>query len=140
MYDVDSSGTASQHRAPYGDSYNINLFERPFTQKDMTYMPMWISQLSKSPGDNWYYVFITFLIGSNPNDPVNIDYGVEIDKVRDGFGDVLVWAQPPYQTEWTTDGLKFIPNLITMSAAHRPKNQTRTPLPAHLIRDMGMKP
>src|ERR1700690_3672382 len=26
IYDVDSSGTASQHRAPYGDSYNINLF------------------------------------------------------------------------------------------------------------------
>ncbi|HUH96526.1 MAG TPA: hypothetical protein VLZ89_04150, partial [Anaerolineales bacterium] len=37
IYDVDSSGTASQHRAPYGDSYNIGLFERPFTQKDMTY-------------------------------------------------------------------------------------------------------
>ena len=106
IYDVDSSGTASQHRAPYGDSYNLNLFERPFTQKDMTYIPsLDINTFQINSDDNWYYVFIT-LIGSNPNDPVNIDYGVEIDKDRDGFGDVLVWAQPPYTTDWTTNGVK----------------------------------
>jgi len=106
VYDVDSSGTASQHRAPYGDSYNIDLFERPFTQKDMTYMPsVDINTFQITSDDNFYYVFIT-LIGNNPNDPANIDYGVEIDKDRDGFGDALVWAQPPYNTTWTTDGVK----------------------------------
>ena len=106
MYDVDSSGTASQHRAPYGDSYNINLFERPFTQKDMTYVPsLDINTFQITSDDNFYYVFIT-LIGNNPNDPINIDYGVEIDKDRDGFGDVLVWAQPPYTTDWSTNGVK----------------------------------
>src|SRR5271157_5972519 len=106
MYDVDSSGTAPQHRAPYGDSYNINLFERPFTQKDMTYVPsLDINTFQITSDDNWYYVFIG-LIGNNPNDPINIDYGVEIDKGRDGFGDVLAWAQPPYGTQWTTDGVK----------------------------------
>jgi len=106
IYDVDSSGTAPQHRAPYGDSYNINLFERPFTQKDMTYIPsLDINTFQITSDDNWYYVFIT-LIGSNPNDPANIDYGVEIDKDHDGFGDVLVWAQPPYTTDWSTNGVK----------------------------------
>jgi hypothetical protein len=106
IYDVDSSGTASQHRAPYGDSYNINLFERPFTQKDMTYIPsLDINTFQIASDDNFYYVFIT-LIGSNPNDPANIDYGVEIDKDHDGFGDVLVWAQPPYITQWTTNGVQ----------------------------------
>ena len=30
VYDVDSSGTASEKRAPYGDSYKINRLERPF--------------------------------------------------------------------------------------------------------------
>jgi Hint domain len=106
IYDVDSSGTASQHRAPYGDSYNINLFERPFTQKDMTYIPsLDINTFQITSDDNFYYVFIT-LIGDNPNDPAKIDYGVEIDKDHDGFGDVLVWAQPPYSTEWTTNGVK----------------------------------
>ena len=106
IYDVDLSGTASQHRAPYGDSYNINLFERPFTQKDMTYIPsLDINTFQIASDDNFYYVFIT-LIGSNPNDPANIDYGVEIDKDHDGFGDVLVWAQPPYITQWTTNGVQ----------------------------------
>lgn len=105
-YDVDSSGTASQHRAPYGDSYNINLFERPFTQKDMTYIPsLDISTFQITSDANFYYVYIT-LIGNNPNDPANIDYGVEIDKDHDGFGDVLVWAKPPYGIRWTTGGVK----------------------------------
>jgi len=105
-YDVDSSGTASQHRAPYGDSYNIDLFERPFTQKDMSYISsLDINTFQLSSDDTWYYVFIT-LIGTNPNDPSKIDYGVEIDKDHDGFGDVLVWAQPPYTTNWTTNGVK----------------------------------
>jgi hypothetical protein len=106
VYDVDSSETASQHRAPYGDSYNINLFERPFTQKDMTYVPsLDINTFQLTSDSTWYYVFIG-LIGNNPNDPIKIDYGVEIDKAHDGFGDVLVWAQPPYGTKWTTDGVK----------------------------------
>ncbi|HEY9153342.1 MAG TPA: hypothetical protein VIN60_10685 [Anaerolineales bacterium] len=105
-YDVDSSGTASQHRAPYGDSYNLNLFERPFTQKDMTYIPsLDINTFQIASDTNFYYVFIT-LIGNNPNDPINIDYGVEIDQHRDGFGNILIWAQPPYTTQWTTNGVK----------------------------------
>lgn len=105
-YDVDSSGTASQHRTPYGDSYDLNLFERPFTQKDMTYVPsLDIKTFQLSSDGTWYYVFIG-LVGSNPNDPINIDYGVEINKTLDGFGDVLVWAQPPYGTTWTTTGVK----------------------------------
>jgi hypothetical protein len=105
-YDVDSSGTAPQHRAPYGDAYDLNQFERPFTQKDMTYLPnVDIVTFQLSSDASWYYVFIT-LIGTNPNDPINIDYGVEFNKNRDGFGDTLIWAQPPYKTTWSTDGLK----------------------------------
>jgi hypothetical protein len=38
IYDVESSGTAPEKRAPYGDSYDINRLERPF-QQDMTYIP-----------------------------------------------------------------------------------------------------
>jgi hypothetical protein len=118
-YDVDSSGTASQHRAPYGDSYNLNLFERPFTQKDMAYIPsLDINTFQITSDTNFYYVFIT-LIGNNPNDPTNIDYGVEIDKNHDGFGDVLVWAQPPYTKQWSTNGVKVFtdPNHDTGGAS-----------------------
>jgi hypothetical protein len=106
FYDVDSSGTAPQHRAPYGDSYNINLFERPFTQKDMNYIAsLDIYSFQISSDTNFYYAFVS-LIGNDPNDPSKIDYGIEIDKDRDGFGDVLIWAQPPYDSQWTTAGVK----------------------------------
>ncbi len=105
-YDVESSGTAPQHRAPYGDVYDRNLFERPFTQADMTYVPsLDIKTFQLSSDGTWYYTFVK-LIGNNPNDPINIDYGIEIDKDKDGFGDVLIWAQPPYTTQWTTNGVK----------------------------------
>src|SRR5258708_18427324 len=104
-YDVDSSGNAPQHRAPYGDVYDLNRLERPFTQQDMTYLPsVDITRFRMSSDSTWYYAFIE-LIGSNPKDAVHIDYGIEIDKDRDGFGDVLVWAVPPYSSQWTVHGV-----------------------------------
>jgi hypothetical protein len=119
MNDVDTSGTGALHRTPYGDSYELNLFERPFTQKDMTYLPnLDINTFQLSSDATWYYVFIT-LIGTNPNDPIKIDYGVEINKNRDGFGDTLIWAQPPYSMTWATDGVKVYtdPNHDTAGAS-----------------------
>ncbi|MCL4527932.1 MAG: hypothetical protein M1282_00775 [Chloroflexi bacterium] len=104
-YDVESQSNANLHRAPYGDVYRLNRLERPFTQSDMTYLPnLDIVRFRISSDDEWYYIFIE-LIGSNPNDPLNIDYGVEIDQNQDGFGDILIWARPPYSTTWATDGV-----------------------------------
>ena len=105
-YDVDTSGTGAEHRTTGGESYDFNLFERPFTQSDMTYVPnLDITTFQINTDGTWYYVFI-HLVGSDPNDPINIDYGVELNKNKDGFGDTLVWAQPPYTTTWSTNGVK----------------------------------
>lgn len=104
-YDVESSGTGPEHRAPYGDVYRLNRLERPFTQMDMTYLPnVDIERFRITTDNNWDYIF-TELIGTNPNDPLNISYGVELDQQRDGFGEYLIWAQPPYTTTWTTSGV-----------------------------------
>jgi hypothetical protein len=105
-YDVDSSGTGSEHRAPYGDSYNINLFERPFTQTDMTYLPqldITTFQLSEDP--TWYYVSFD-LVGGDMNEPAGINYGVELDVDHDGFGDYLIWAFPPYTPQWLAETVR----------------------------------
>ncbi len=99
-YDVDSSVTAPENRAPYGDSYNINLFERPFTQTTMTYIPaLDINIFRLSQDATWYYVTLQ-LNGGDMNDPIGIDYGVEIDTNHDGIGDYLIWANQPYETSW----------------------------------------
>jgi len=101
FYDVDSSGTASEKRAPYGDSYNINRLERPF-QQDMTYIAdMDIVNASVSQDDNWFYVSFK-LAGGNPNNPLGINYGVELDTNHDGFGDYIIWAHPTYTNAWDT--------------------------------------
>lgn len=101
VYDIESSGTGLEGRAPGGDSYKINLFERPFLQ-DMTYVPdMDIHRFGLSQDEEWYYVFI-YLIGDNPNNPLGINYSVEIDLDFDGFGDFIIWANPSYRVSWDT--------------------------------------
>ncbi len=105
-YDVDSSGTAPEHRAPYGDSYDRNLFERPFTQSVMDYLAELDIVTFRMVQDNtWTYVFVE-LTGGDLNSSAGVDYGVEIDTNHDGFGDVLVWAHPPYAATWSTDTVK----------------------------------
>ena len=100
-YDVESNSTALEKRAPYGDSWDINRLERPFLQ-DMTYVSdLDIHSFSVVGDDTWWYVSID-LIGSEPNNSLGINYGVEIDLDHDGFGDYLIWAHPPFSTSWDT--------------------------------------
>jgi hypothetical protein len=101
MYDVVSSEAG----APYGDSYKLNRFERPFLQ-DMTYVAdLDISKFSISEDQDWYYASLQ-LAGSDPNNPMGIDYGAEIDQNADGAGDFLIWTRPPYTTEWSTTSVQ----------------------------------
>lgn len=103
VYDVDSRGTASEHRAPYGDSYKLNRFERPFTQTVMNYLPDVDIQTFRATSDqNWFYIFID-IAGPSAAGGLTADYGVELDFDRDGHGDFLIWAQPPYASSWTTE-------------------------------------
>lgn len=101
VYDVESAGTAREQRAPYGDTYEWNRLERPF-QQDMTYVSdLDISQFIVAKDSDWWYVSLK-LIGVDPNNVQGIHYGVELDLDRDGFGDYLIWAHPPYTEQWDT--------------------------------------
>ncbi|MDP2778601.1 MAG: hypothetical protein Q8O48_13255, partial [Anaerolineales bacterium] len=105
FYDVESSATAPEKRAPYGDSYDINRLERPFLQ-DMTYIPdLDVETFSLSKDADWYYVSVR-LIGKDPNNALGINYAVELDKNSDGFGDFIILAQPPYTSDWSADNVQ----------------------------------
>jgi len=105
VFDAESSGTAAEKRAPYGDSYDIYRLERPFTQ-DMTYIPeMDIVTYNVRVTTDWIYVSIE-LIGTELNNEMEVHYGVELDLDRDGFGDYLIWSNPPYSDEWSTNGVQ----------------------------------
>ena len=104
--DTDSSGTGPEKRAPYGDSYKLNRFERPFL-KDMTYVSdMDIHKFGLSQDTDWYYISIE-LIGNDPNNALGINYGIEIDLDVDGFGDYIIWAGAPYGLEWDTSTVQI---------------------------------
>ena len=101
FYDVESAGTAPQQRAPYGDSYDRNLLERPFTQEMGYVADLDIVRITVASDSNWWYVSVK-LIGMDPNNALGINYGVELDIDRDGFGDYIIWAHPPYTDQWDT--------------------------------------
>lgn len=117
--DVTSVDTASENRAPYGDSYENNRLERPFTQ-DMIYIPdMDISAFSISEDEEWYFVSIG-LVGNNPNNASNIRYMLELDTNLDSFGDFMIVADPPYSESWTADNIKIYADTNKDSAGISP--------------------
>jgi len=105
--DVVSVDTAAEKRAPYGDSYDINRFERPFMQ-DMTYVAdLDIVTFNMAHDEKFFYVSIE-LIGTDPNNDLGINYGVELDTNADGFGDMIIIARPPYNVDWSTDNVQIV--------------------------------
>jgi hypothetical protein len=105
VFDVESSGTGPEKRAPYGDSYDIYRMERPFSQ-EMDYIPdLDIATYNVRITEDWIYVSIE-LIGKEPNNEIGIHYGVELDLNGDGFGEYILWSNPPYTPEWSTDGVQ----------------------------------
>ncbi|MCC7118522.1 MAG: hypothetical protein IT310_08365 [Anaerolineales bacterium] len=106
IYDVESSGTAPEKRAPYGDSYDIDRLERPFLA-DMTYVSdLDIASFIVGEDDQWYYVSVK-LIGKDPNNALGINYGIELDTNHDGFGDYAIVANPPYAAAWETSNVNI---------------------------------
>lgn len=107
ILDVVSADTAAEKRAPYGDSYDINRFERPFLQ-DMTYVAdLDIASFNLGYDEKFFYVSIE-LVGTDPNNDIGIDYAVEFDIDADGFGDRVIVARPPYSPNWSVDNVQVL--------------------------------
>jgi hypothetical protein len=105
LSDRSSAPFADEKRA-IGDSYDRNIFERPFTSEEMVYQ----GYLDIAPGAElslappWVYVSI-FLVAA-PQVDTSATYGIELDLNLDGRGDWLIVASTPLSSEWSTNGVR----------------------------------
>jgi hypothetical protein len=105
--DINSSVDAKKKRAPGGDSFVNDLFERPFNANTMdTYFPyLDILNTQGYIDSTWGYATIT-LFGNDANGHLLGKYGVELDLDRNGRGNWLILVSDPSSTDWSTQGVQ----------------------------------
>lgn len=106
LEDVDAKFKSSEFRVLGGDNFANNLFERPFTSRDMVYQPdVNILNVTIASDDNFFY-FTIELEGVNPQTrALKANYGIEFDRTKTGRGDLLVWVHDP-QWNWSMENVK----------------------------------
>ena len=109
IHDQLSQNTAPEKRAYGGDEYPNGRWERPFTAEDMDYLPfidLVQTNLIRDEADGWLYANIVLVEPPSKGGDRKLIYGIEVDRDLDGRGDVLILAEAPESSEWTTDGVQ----------------------------------
>ncbi len=106
--DYSSKSTAAEKRAPGGDSFTYNLYERPFYAKEMSYVPgIDIVRADLARDTAWFYVSLRLQEAPSGSAAASARYAVEVDADIDGRGDFLIGTAMPTGTEWTPDGVQI---------------------------------
>lgn len=105
--DQDSSATADEKRAPSGDRFTFNRFERPFNAQtmDVYYPHLDILETSVFLDETWVFTAIK-VKGQSEQGNLSGKYAVELDLNLDGGGEWFVMVEAPSSTEWTVDGVE----------------------------------
>ena len=105
--DHDSSATAGQNRAPGGDRFTFNRFERPFNAEGMdVYFPyLDIQEASIYQDETWVFAVIK-LKGQSEQGNLPGKYAMELDMNIDGGGDWLILVDSPASAEWSVNGVQ----------------------------------
>ncbi len=107
--DQSTVSSYNSARAFSGDRFTLGKFERPYNSSAMdVYFPFLdIVSASFYPDSDWVYVRIT-LAGPDANNAFPGKYAVEIDPDMDGRGDLLLIADYPSSTKWSTDRVRVL--------------------------------
>lgn len=106
VHDNEESTTFESKGAREGDDFSRNRFERPFTSNTMEYIPQLdIMDFSIASDDMFFYVELQFAGLDASTNSLTGSYGMEIDRNRDGRGEILITTAPPYTSEFSTDGV-----------------------------------
>ena len=105
LADVDGSLLAYEKGVSSGDYFLEGLYERPFTSKDMQYLPDVDIQTLAIEADSAFYYFTIALKGFDPaENRLTGSYGIELDRRLKGRGDFLVFGRD-FGAEWSTSNL-----------------------------------
>jgi hypothetical protein len=103
-----------------GDNPAVDRYERPF-QLDNSYRPDADIAFTFISDDGQWYYFSTQVVDVNlGTKTLDAPYGVEIDVDKDGRGDFLLWAAPPYQSDWTKTNVKVFTDANNDVGGSRP--------------------
>jgi hypothetical protein len=103
------------------DSFNTNLYERPYTSIQMVYRPDLDLQKPFLSTDNTFFYFALPVKNLNPDTKtLSGNYGAEVDIDRDGRGDFLVWAWNPPTASWDMSGVSVFTDQNNDVGAARP--------------------
>ncbi len=96
-------------RAFTGDRFTLGRFERPYNAETMDVYFPYVDIVSADfyPDSDWAYLRIA-LVGPDSNNAFPGNYAVEIDSDMDGRGDVLILANYPSSTVWSTDRVRVL--------------------------------
>lgn len=105
-HDNELSTTAGNKDVIFGDDFESNRFERPFTANDMVYLPdLDIVDFSITSDDTFFYIRIDLVGLDLASQSLTGFYGVELDRNSDGRAEIFLLARPPYNTEFTADNV-----------------------------------
>ena len=104
LEDTDASLRAYEKRVLGGDNFLNNLYERPFTSREMVYQPdLNILAVSIAADEAFFYFTIVLEGYDEASGRVTGSYGIEFDRTKTGRGDLLVWVSNPQEEEWGTE-------------------------------------
>lgn len=110
--DNDETNSYEDRNVRFGDDFIRNRFERPFTTEMGEYLPE-IDVVSFSIGEDDNFFYVSMLLGglnTTGQAPAG-HYAIEVDGNIDGRGEFLIVANPPFGSEWSTDGVQIFTDL-----------------------------
>lgn len=107
-HDNEESTSFESRAVVFGDQFDINRFERPFTSETMDYLPhVDIVGISMTQDDNFYYVQIKLAGVDSATGGASGSYAVDFDLNIDGKAEFIVIANNLTSAQWTTDGVSI---------------------------------
>lgn len=108
LVDSNSSYKAHENRAVLGDNFLDNVYERPFTSKEMVYQPdLDILTVDFASDEVFFYFTINLFNGPTQDDSgMTGMYGIEFDRTKTGRGDLIVLVESP-QKDWSVENISI---------------------------------